>query len=101
METEPSFIAVGPYHLAAGMNNRVWFYDLSKQQASVEDAPLLIKDRQYLGVVTSIKLNVEYASVLYEGKIQLHMVRSYVIYLYYTYIGNFVNNGELHIPINF
>lgn len=75
METEPSFIAVGPYHIAAGMNNRVWFYDLTRSQPGTDDAPLMLKDRQYLGGVTSIKLNTEYASVLFEGKVQLHMVR--------------------------
>ncbi|KAF5289365.1 hypothetical protein FQR65_LT11876 [Abscondita terminalis] len=74
LETEPNFIAVGPYHLAAGMNSRAWFYDLTKSDNGTEDAPLLLRDRQYLGVVTSICLNVEYCSVLYEGKVQLHMI---------------------------
>ncbi|RZB40660.1 WD repeat-containing protein 19 [Asbolus verrucosus] len=74
LETEPSFIAVGPYHIAAGMNNRAWFYDLTRPQPGVDDAPLMLKDRQYLGGVTSIRLNPEYASVLFEGKIQLHMI---------------------------
>lgn len=74
LEIEPSFIAVGPYHLAAGMNNRVWFYDLTKSQPGADDAPLKLKDRQYLGAVTSVRLNAEYASVLFEGKLLLHMV---------------------------
>lgn len=71
---EPSFIAVGQYHLAAGMNNRVWFYDLTRSQPGNEDAPMKLKDRQYLGGVTSIRLNPEYASVLFEGKLLLHMI---------------------------
>lgn len=29
IEVEPSFMAVGPDHLAVGMNNRAWFYLLS------------------------------------------------------------------------
>lgn len=76
LEMEPNFIGVGQYHLATGMNNRAWFYDLTKPQVGKEDAPLLIRERQYLGIVNSIKLNVEYASVFYEGKIQLHMVNN-------------------------
>lgn len=76
METEPSFLAVGQYHIAAGMNNRAWFYDLTRPQPGVDDAPLMLKDRQYLGGVSSIRLNAEYASVLFEGKLQLHMVTS-------------------------
>ncbi|XP_066257249.1 WD repeat-containing protein 19 isoform X1 [Euwallacea similis] len=71
LSIEPSFIGVGQYHLAAGMNNRIWFYDLTK---IADDMPLNVADRQYLGAVTSVKLNPEYASVLFEGKIQLHMI---------------------------
>lgn len=26
IDVEPSFIGIGPYHLAVGMNNRAWFY---------------------------------------------------------------------------
>lgn len=74
LETEPSYIAIGPYHLVASMNNRTWYYDLTRSEPGQADAPLKLKDRQYLGGITSIKLNSEYASVLYEGKIQLHMV---------------------------
>lgn len=74
LETEPSFIGISQYNLAAGMNNRIWFYDLSKPQPGSESAPLMLKDRQYLGGVSSIKLNPEYAAVLFEGKLQLHMV---------------------------
>lgn len=56
------------------MNNNAWFYDLTKPQTDSEDSPLKLKTKQYLGTVSSIKLNPEYASVLFEGKLQLHMV---------------------------
>ena len=26
IDVEPSFLALGPYYLAVGMNNRAWFY---------------------------------------------------------------------------
>lgn len=26
VDVEPSFVSIGPYHLAVGMNNRAWFY---------------------------------------------------------------------------
>ncbi|XP_023012404.2 intraflagellar transport protein Oseg6 isoform X1 [Leptinotarsa decemlineata] len=74
LELEPSFIAVGQYHLAAGMNNSVWFYDLTKSQPGNEEAPLKLKGRQYIGAVSSMKLNSEYACALFEGRLQLHLI---------------------------
>ncbi|KAG5897933.1 hypothetical protein JTB14_014047 [Gonioctena quinquepunctata] len=76
LEIEPSFIAVGQFHLAAGMNNSVWFYDLTKSQPGTEDAPLKLKGRQYIGAVTSMRLNPEYASALFEGRLQLHLIET-------------------------
>lgn len=71
---EPSFLSLGPFHLAAGMNNHAWFYDFTRISPKADKTPTLVSDRQYLGAVTSMKLNAEYASVLYDGKIQLHMI---------------------------
>ncbi|TMS23823.1 WD repeat-containing protein 19 [Larimichthys crocea] len=49
VEVEPTFIAIGPYHVAVGMNNRAWFYALVDQEP-------------------------DYAAALFEGKVQLHMI---------------------------
>ncbi|TSN95726.1 WD repeat-containing protein 19 [Bagarius yarrelli] len=68
VEVEPNFIAVGPYHLAVGMNNRAWFYSLGDR--GVER----LKDTEYLGTVASLCLNSDYAAALFEGKVQLHMI---------------------------
>ncbi|XP_031560697.1 WD repeat-containing protein 19-like [Actinia tenebrosa] len=65
---EPTFVALGPYHLAVGMNNRAWFYDLSDKGTEQ------LKDREYLGTVTSLHLNSDYAAVLFENKVQLHLI---------------------------
>lgn len=35
VEVEPNFIAVGPYHVAVGMNNRAWFYALVDEEPGV------------------------------------------------------------------
>ncbi|XP_067012869.2 WD repeat-containing protein 19 [Anabrus simplex] len=70
---EPSFLALGPYHCAAGMNNHAWYYDLTRQNPA-NGQPVLLRDREYLGTITSLRLNTDYASALYEGKIQLHMI---------------------------
>ncbi|XP_061566182.1 WD repeat-containing protein 19 [Cololabis saira] len=70
VEVEPTFIALGPYHVAVGMNNRAWFY------APVEQKPGFrkLKDIEYLGTIASMCLNSDYAAALFEGKVQLHMI---------------------------
>ncbi|NXK78082.1 WDR19 protein, partial [Amazona guildingii] len=68
VEVEPSFVAIGVYHLAVGMNNRAWFYALG------EDNVKKLKDVEYLGTVASMHLNSDYAAALFEGKVQLHMI---------------------------
>ncbi|NXW63068.1 WDR19 protein, partial [Eurystomus gularis] len=70
VEVEPSFVAVGVYHLAVGMNNRAWFYALGENNVKK------LKDVEYLGTVASMHLNSDYAAALFEGKVQLHMIES-------------------------
>jgi len=70
IEVEPSFVGVGPYHVAAGMNNRAWFYLLS--EGNLER----LRDREYLGTVNHICLNTDYAAVSFEGKVQLHVIEA-------------------------
>ncbi|XP_069781014.1 WD repeat-containing protein 19 isoform X4 [Narcine bancroftii] len=70
VEVEPNFIAVGPYHVAVGMNNRAWFYILGEKRVEK------LKDVEYLGTVTNMCLNSDYAAVLFESRVQLHMINS-------------------------
>ncbi|KAM6132739.1 LOW QUALITY PROTEIN: WD repeat-containing protein 19 [Pterocles gutturalis] len=70
VEIEPSFVAIGVYHLAVGMNNRAWFYALGENNVKK------LKDVEYLGTVASMHLNSDYAAALFEGKVQLHMIES-------------------------
>uniref|UniRef100_A0A669F1B2 Uncharacterized protein n=1 Tax=Oreochromis niloticus TaxID=8128 RepID=A0A669F1B2_ORENI len=71
VEVEPTFIAVGPCHVAVGMNNRAWFYALADQEPGVY---ICLKDIEYLGTIASMCLNSDYAAALFEGKVQLHVV---------------------------
>ncbi|XP_074130526.1 WD repeat-containing protein 19 [Sminthopsis crassicaudata] len=73
VEVEPNFLAVGLYHLAVGMNNRAWFYALGEGYVKK------LKDVEYLGTVASMCLHSDYAAVLFEGKIQLHMIESEIL----------------------
>merc|ERR1719267_435459 len=61
---EPSFVALGPKHVAVGMNNFAWFYSTESTKKILE--------REYLGTVDSMSLNAEFAAVLCEGNLQLH-----------------------------
>lgn len=36
--------------------------------------PEQLKDREYLATVNTIHLNADYAAVLFDGKVQLHLV---------------------------
>ncbi|PIK59918.1 putative WD repeat-containing protein 19, partial [Apostichopus japonicus] len=38
--------------------------------------PEKLKDREYLGTITSMSLNADYAAVLMENKVQLHLIES-------------------------
>uniref|UniRef100_A0A669CGS2 WD repeat domain 19 n=1 Tax=Oreochromis niloticus TaxID=8128 RepID=A0A669CGS2_ORENI len=71
VEVEPTFIAVGPCHVAVGMNNRAWFYALADQEPGVY---ICLKDIEYLGTIASMCLNSDYAAALFEGKVQLHVI---------------------------
>ncbi|KAM8971112.1 WD repeat-containing protein 19 isoform X1 [Sarcophilus harrisii] len=73
VEVEPNFLAVGLYHLAVGMNNRAWFYALGEGYVKK------LKDVEYLGTVANMCLHSDYAAVLFEGKIQLHMIESEIL----------------------
>ena len=65
---EPQFMGVGTDLLAVGMNNRVWFFELH------DDRWEELSDREYLGNVRSVSVTGDYAAVLFEDKIQLHLV---------------------------
>ncbi|XP_043247202.1 WD repeat-containing protein 19-like isoform X3 [Amphibalanus amphitrite] len=72
VDVEPSFLGIGPFHLIVGMNNRAWIYLIGEGATS----PELIRDREYLSTVESVRLNADYASILCDGVIQLHVLES-------------------------
>ncbi|XP_062264138.1 WD repeat-containing protein 19-like [Platichthys flesus] len=71
VDIEPTFIAVGPYHMAVGMNKRAWFYALVENEPGFKK----LKHFEYSGTIASMCLNSNYAAALFEGKVQLHMIK--------------------------
>lgn len=71
LEIEPTVLAIGPYHLACGMNNHIWFYDLGRK---LSDNPMLLGDREYMAEISDLKLNALYCAVLSGGHVMLHAV---------------------------
>jgi len=61
---EPSFVALGPKHVAVGMNNFAWFYSTETTSKVLE--------KEYIGSVASMCLNAEYVAVKCDGQLQLH-----------------------------
>uniref|UniRef100_A0A0L8I442 Anaphase-promoting complex subunit 4 WD40 domain-containing protein n=2 Tax=Octopus bimaculoides TaxID=37653 RepID=A0A0L8I442_OCTBM len=67
IDIEPSFIALGPSHLAVGMNNIAWFYHLEKGDKKLREV-------DYVGSVQSLKMNAIYVAAHIGDKIHLHIL---------------------------
>jgi WD repeat-containing protein 19 len=68
-DVEPAFVALGPNHLATGMNNRIWFYSTSPGESTS-----CVNEQEYIGTVESVSLNATHACVLIEGRVYLHPI---------------------------
>ncbi|XP_003402665.1 WD repeat-containing protein 19 [Bombus terrestris] len=68
---EPSVLTIGPMHAAVGLNNRALFWDISGRDYNTT----VHFERDYLATIDSIRLNETYASVLFDGKLQLHSIK--------------------------
>jgi WD repeat-containing protein 19 len=69
---EPDFVALGPNHVAVGMNNRVWYYQCGGGGGG--DQRALVSEREYVGTVEKVQLGDMFAAVLCEGKVHLHLI---------------------------
>lgn len=84
---EPSFLSIGPHHLAVGLNNRIWYYKINISDP-IKLSTSLLGDREYLGTVKNVCINAEFISVLFEGRLQIHTVSisKYYIYIKYNHL---------------
>ncbi len=79
---EPTFVALGPKHVAVGMNNHCWFYASELVTGGNKGGGggggstkgRLVSEKQYMSSVSQCCLNAEYAAVLCDGRAYLHVV---------------------------
>ena len=69
LKIEPQIIALGAKHVAAGMNNRVFYHRISSNPSNQQCA-----EQEYQGTVKEIQLNAQYAAVLADSKVYLHSI---------------------------
>lgn len=67
LKLEPTVIALGSRHVAAGMNNRVFYHRIGS-------GGTVVNDQEYVGSVKEIKLNHSFAAVFADGKIMIHPI---------------------------
>ncbi|KAJ1416172.1 hypothetical protein B484DRAFT_302829, partial [Ochromonadaceae sp. CCMP2298] len=66
VKLEPSLLALGALHLAAGMNNRVYYHRL--------DGGDPINEQEYVGIVKEVQLNKNFAVILTDSKAIIHPI---------------------------
>lgn len=86
LDTEPSVIAIGSDHIAAGLNTIVWYYSLpprndwsfpSAFRENDETPVVLARTMEYVAIVKDIRLNSHYSVVLFtDGRIHLHSIEA-------------------------
>ncbi|KAH3756601.1 WD repeat membrane protein [Pelomyxa schiedti] len=65
---EPTFLAVGPKFVVAGMNNQALYYPIDPPSSKP------INDTTYMGIIDCVFLNTRWAALMFEGKVMLHLV---------------------------
>ena len=73
VKLEPSLLALGPQHLAAGMNNRVYYHRLNDSNNN-HDLSVAINEQEYVGIVKEVQLNANYAVILTDSKAIIHPI---------------------------
>ena len=74
VDLEPAFVAVGPRHAAAGLNNEVLFYALEPGAAGPQPRRPPAARRRYLGAVAGLWLSAAHAAALVDGRLLVHTI---------------------------
>jgi WD repeat-containing protein 19 len=71
---EPAFVGVGPRHVAAGSNSRVWFFRALVGITGVPVPVVALGERDYPGTVEAVLLSATTAVVLCSGRLFIHAI---------------------------
>eukprot|EP00898_Chlorokybus_atmophyticus_P006704 jgi/Chlat1/7034/Chrsp56S06704 len=71
LECEPTLCALGPAHVAVGVNNQVWFY---RTDRDVPKEHLLVCQQDYPNNIEQVCLSEHWAAVYFSGRISLHTI---------------------------
>ena len=74
LKLEPSIVSLGPYHIAAGMNNRVYYHSIGDEDDRDRRGSNAINEVEYPGTVRDVQLNGSYAVVVVDSKAHLHPI---------------------------
>jgi len=69
LKIEPTVLALGARHIAAGMNNRVYYHRITTTGQNN-----VVNEQEYLGTVRKIILNQSFAAVLTDAKVMIHPI---------------------------
>jgi WD repeat-containing protein 19 len=67
IDIEPDFLAIGPAHVAVGMNNQVWFYDI-RGLSSKE-----VLSKEFIGTIEKVAISMFFVAVLCDGQVFLQV----------------------------
>ncbi len=74
LRLEPTIIALGPYHVAAAMNNRVFYHTIDIDDDRAPRGNSTTNETEYPGTVRDVQLNATCAVVLVDSKAHVHPI---------------------------
>jgi WD repeat-containing protein 19 len=75
LQLEPTVIAIGPHHVAAGMNNKVYYHRIQASSSGNNGSGSdVVNEQEYISTIREVQLNKNFACVLTDNKVILHPI---------------------------
>ncbi|CAG9314821.1 unnamed protein product [Blepharisma stoltei] len=76
LETEPSIMCLGPFHIGVGINASVWYYRWRDHKKDLIDGGVCVRKRDYRGSAKSMVINHAWTATLSDGICSLHLIEN-------------------------